>query len=130
MADVGKAFRARLLATTAVTDLVDQRVFRLFLPQNPTYGAVTVHQISGRRESVMGDDTGDVEGTVQVDSWDKPGGSLGDIKNAVRDSLQRFSGTVSGTTILEVFLESEIELWEEDLEAMRVSQDYRVWWRD
>lgn len=130
MADIGKAFRAQLLNATDVTGVIGQRVYRLFLPQNPTFGAVTIQQVSGRRESVMGDDTGDVEGTIQVDSWDKPGGNIGTLKNAVRDTLQRFSGTATGTTISDVYMESEIELWEDDLEAMRVSQDYRVWWRE
>ena len=131
MTALNEAIRARLLAVTAVTDLVGTRVYPLLLPQDPTYPAIRYQQITGTRESAMGSDVGLVEATEQVDSYDSTYAGARVLAEAVRAALQRFRGTVAGVVISDVFvLEGPLDLYEEAVKIYRVQQDFTVWHRE
>lgn len=130
MADVQAAIRTTLLAHAGTLALIGTRAWFLLLPQNPTLPAVTVQQVSGTRHSAMGDDVGIAEGRMQVESWATTRTGVRALAEQVRDALQRFRGTVSGTVINAVFLDAEMDVYEPGVTFWRVHQDYRVFWSE
>ena len=64
-----EAVRARLLAITAVTDLVGTRIYILTLPQTPTWPAIRVALIDEPVTSAVDGETALAQARIQVDAW-------------------------------------------------------------
>lgn len=129
MADVESAVRSTLLAHAGTSALVSTRVWYDQLPQNPTYPAVTVQQISGERPSAMGDDVGVGRGTIQVDAWAANRSDMKSLAEQTRDAMQRFRGTATnGTVIHESLFRSEFPLNDPEVHAWRMCQQFYVTW--
>lgn len=104
---VEQGVHARLAGSTAVNALAGTRIYALQIPQNPTFPCATYELIGAERESVMSADTGQVHARVQVTSWAKTYTAASALSEAVRTTLQRWSGTSTGVVIDEVFIEDE-----------------------
>lgn len=129
---IAAALGVQLAAYTALTDLVSSRIYSVTLPQNATFPALDFFMVGARRESAMGDDPGLVEGLWQVDVWDDSATDCRAVATQVRNALQRYRGTPSGssTEILDVFVENEHEDHEAEPPLHRVILEFRVWWRE
>ena len=130
MADSEAAVMARLIAHAGTAALVNRRVWHSALPQDPTLPAITVQEISGVPESTMGDDTGHVRGTVQVDAWAAKRDGCKALAEQVRDALQRYVGTHEGSTLTVVGMNSMGVRYESDGRIWRASQDFELWWTE
>lgn len=127
---IHEALFARLSGYAGLTALVATRVYPRQLPQNPTYPAVTYERISADRQSAMGSDSGLVSGRWQVSSWGKTYTDARDAAEQVRKALQRYRGTLSGTVIQDIFIESENDLPAELVDGetiYQIASDFIVW---
>lgn len=130
MADSEKAVRARLIAHSGTSALVGKRVWYSALPQDPALPAITVQQITGTPEGVMGNDTGHVRGTVQVDAWAAKRADCKELGEQVRDALQRYVGTHDSSDLTFVGMNSSGVQYESDGRLFRHSQDFDLWWTE
>lgn len=132
MSDVGAAVKARLEATTPVTNLVgvgpNARIFPMRLPQKPTLEAITYRKIGmPTRVHAFGQDPGLMEARVSVSSWAPTYDRVKILGEAVRDGLSRASGTFGGVVVQGMLFDNELDLYEDDTELYRVNQDYLIW---
>lgn len=124
-----QAWRKRLVSATAVSGLVGDRVGPR-LVQGEGFPSVTFGRVSTTRVHAMGADPGLEQVRMQTDSWGETYLAAKSLAEAVKTTVSRFRGTVTGETIQDVLLVNEIDLEEErgeDSMLHRVSQDYYVW---
>lgn len=137
MADIGAAIKARLEAVSAVTDLVGSgaaaRIYPIRLPQTPTLEAVTYQVVSAPpRPMAMGDDVQRAQKRVQVSSWGNTYAEAMALREAVRDALQRWTGTAGGVVVHHIGVENEFDVFEDDVGQGGVGawvghMDFLVW---
>jgi hypothetical protein len=87
------------------------------LPQTPTLPAYTFTVLGGPREHAMGQDEGTVHARVQVDIYDTTYLGTASGSKWLREAVSRWTGTATGTTIHEIFVDDERDSWEERLEG-------------
>ena len=122
----------QLAATAGLTALVGERIHAVMLPQNSPYPALNFFMVAATRPSTMNADRGVVDGLWQVDIWAETITAARAVAVQVRTALKRYRGTPtgSGTEILDCFMENEFEDHEPEPPLHRVTQEYRVWWRE
>jgi len=115
----------RLTSSSGNAAYCGSRVYPHNLPQNPILPSETYQVISAPREHAMGIDPGTVHARVQVDIYDST--YLGTVSGGkrVRDALSRWSGTATGVTVHDVFIDNERDAFVEQL----VGGDRTAWRR-
>lgn len=128
--------RARLLATSAVTDIVGgtshARIYPLRLPQRGKLPAITYQRIDGEREHAMEGTSGLARIRVQLDCWatDQAGRdgytTVKQLAAAVRGALDGWRGAQGSESIKGAFLIGDRDLHESGF--FRVSMDFGIWY--
>jgi hypothetical protein len=85
--DMAGALRARLLAASAVTDRVGQRVYWIQRPQAKELPSITLQLVSEQRPQHMGGFDGLSDARVQVDVWSTSHADAWAISEAVIEAL-------------------------------------------
>ena len=132
MSTIQDALYSRLSGYGGLSALVSTRISPLRMKEDQALPAVTFQRISGVPIKAMGADPGTVASRFQVDCW---GDRIGDggysdavgVAVQVKAALQRYGGTVSGVVIQQIFLENELEFYEEGTDTVRVMLDFIVW---
>lgn len=75
-----------------VAALVANRIYPNIVPQRATFPVVVYNQINAVRTSVMGEDTGTVDSTWQIDVYAQSYQGARELATAVRKALQRYRG--------------------------------------
>lgn len=127
---VEQALYSRLTAHAGTSAIIGKKVYPNLLPQDVTLDAITYQRISATRTPAMGADSDAAYARFQVSSWSSTYSGAKALAAQVQDALQRWSGTAGGTTVLEVFLLNELDIYEDETKYHRVIQDYRVWFRE
>jgi len=123
---------AYLTSKAAITAIVGARLYPHHLPQSVTvFPVLTFQQISNSHSHHLDSATGVAVARVQVDSWGISLASVESLGEAVRASLQGFTGNMEGSVIHFIQLESEQDLHELGLGGsddwiFRRSQDYLI----
>jgi len=130
----------RLLATSAVTAIVSQRIYEMVLPQSPTLSLVLVQLIADPRNYHLRGPSTLSRTRIQVDAYvperavsitDDPGAKLNTLADAIDGSLNGQTFTVGDPVSMRVtgvFQEDRRKLREPDeLRYLRVMLDYIVW---
>ncbi len=105
------------------------RIHALQMPQNPTLPAIVYRRISGIRFPHLGGVSGWAQGRFQIDCWAESYGAAKDTADAVRASLDGFTGTLT-TIKATIRIDNEFDLREDGTELYRVSQDYIIGYRE
>lgn len=123
------AIRTRLANFAGLSALVGTRIYPLKIPQNATLPAVAYEVVSAERESAMGADIGIAHFRIQLTIFAKKyseTGQLLDVATQTRAALQRFSGTVAGVEICNIFIENDLDIYGENVVQYQRIQDYKV----
>lgn len=130
-----QAIVARLLATSAVTALVGQRVWLLKLPQKPTLPAIRVQLIDNPQGKHLRGPNRSTAARVQVDCYQAEGAAtpydtIVAVATAVNAALVNEPFDVSSVRVTNVEELDRRSLYEADeLNLLRMFQDFRVWSR-
>jgi hypothetical protein len=103
------------------------------MPDNVTLPAVTFQVISAPRTSVFGEDTGDVRARLQFDVWAENFGADNqalEIADQLRAAFQRYTGTLDGTLINDIMIQSERHEWDDKALLYRLSFDFIIWYEE
>lgn len=143
-----EAVAARLLAVMPVTAIVDDRVFMLKLPQGENRAALRVQAIPGLRDQHLRGPVGMERTRVQVDSYVCEAPSVdayaqartlaaavrGDGLGASASGLWGWIGELGSppTRIhnVELLVDGSPEYEADELERVRIRQDYMVHWSE
>lgn len=122
MADIESIVNTRLRASTALNALVGTKIRPLLLKQGELVG-VTYHPISRVRDSAHGSDTGHVTSRFQVNSFATTYAGAIAIRNEVRASLQRWSGS---TAVVDTFTVDESQFFDPEADVYQFSSDFTI----
>lgn len=101
-------------ATPAITSLIASRVFAQTLPQGTALPAATIARLNTRPVHLMGDDSGLEGAVVEFSTWDIDYDSAKAAMLAIVGAFRRFSGTVAGVAIQDVFVRDLRDLHSEE----------------
>ncbi len=122
---VEQALYSLLSGNAGVAALVATRISPITKPEDATLPAITYRRISSQRFSAMGRDAGVIKGRFQIDVWADTYDSAVGVKEAVRAAVQRYS-TVTGVTIYDIFIISEIDFFEDDTGQYHIAVDIEI----
>lgn len=112
MADIGKTIRTRLLAVSAVTDIVSTRIYPIVLPQGCTLPAIRYRRISGGSDEHIRGTTGAANSWVQIDCYATSYAAVEALAEQVRLAIHTYRGTVGGVDIHSVELQNRMDMRE------------------
>lgn len=139
-----KALRAFLLADAPLAAVLGTRIYPIKLPQNPTFPAVTIQQISGFRYGHLRGPASLARPRYQIDAWTHARSSASAFEECqvlgglLLSRLEAYSGMMADTStspvsVYQVWVEfiDDRELFEEDINGgfYRYSADYFIWWQ-
>jgi hypothetical protein len=133
---IDQAIRTRLLAVSAVTDLVGSstaaRVHPLQMPQRPTFPCITYQIISGSPLYGLAGVAGVAEIRLQIDCWAQTTETVDgyakarELAEAVRGALSAYTGTVGTDVIQECSLVNRQVLLDGEAGVFRESLDFEI----
>lgn len=125
----------RLRDDAAIAALVSGRVFPVLIPESRAHGEsatpCVVFTLNHQARSLtVCDASSSVEGTYQIDSVSQSYFEAKEIADAVRLSLNSFTGPMGGTPVDRVLLETAQDLVEAEPGLYRVSQTYIFYYQE
>lgn len=103
------------------------RIYPLRLPQGYTLPAISFQRISTDREHVIDDGPiGWAWARFQLDMWAETYAEVRQLAEAVRQALDGYNDEMGDVTVAGAFAEGERDLYEEQTEIYRVTQDYLI----
>lgn len=132
----GDVLKTRLGEVAGVTGIVgappNDRIYKFWLPQDPTYPAIAYKQIAARRLRGTYSDPGYAEVTLQVISLAKTMDGAHALDEQIRLALERFGSSqpagipYAGTTLYDIVMGSSADGYAEEAEAFFVTTDWTV----
>lgn len=120
---IGKILRAILLNDATVSGLVGTRIFRLELPLNCVFPAISYTRVSDPYRQFVG------APRIQISCWGESLPDCLDLENAVMDALEGYSGIVNGVTIERIVPEGTQEFFNSDSGIFHIPLDFKVIYR-
>lgn len=127
MAGIAPGIRLALLADGPVVAVVVARIYFVMLPQEPTYPAITIDLISGDPGNTLSELPALVWSRVRVNCWGRTFAAAHALALLVEAALNGQKITVSGLLIRSVVADGMQSLYEPEVEAHYISQDFRIW---
>lgn len=126
MSDIEEAIRDKLLNDANVSALVGTRIYSSELPQKPTYPALIYERVDSERDFTMEGPSGFVESTFQIRVYAESYQEAKDLSNKTRQALNGLSEIVLGVRIHAIFLQSDSDEFDDDLEINSAILDFTV----
>lgn len=100
---IEQGIEQRLAADSTIAGLVGTRIYPLVLPEACQYPAITYQLISAVEIYTNDGPLGEVRARIQIDTWAKRYSQAKTVDQAVRASLNGFTGTLpDGTLVCEL----------------------------
>lgn len=99
MSNIRSAINAHLAAATAVTAIVNDRIYPVALPQDRPRPAITFSREKSGHDHNLKKASGTSLATIRVNSWGDKYKDAAALSEAVRVAMQGFSGTADGVKI-------------------------------
>lgn len=120
---------SRLTGFAGLSALVGSRVYPTKLKQDSDLPALVYWRVTAERPAAMARDSGIVFARFQVGSFAKRFDDANDVRAQVRAALKRWSDP-GPPEVLDVFLQSEVDLFEDDTKTHHLADDYRIAYRE
>jgi hypothetical protein len=134
VATIEEALRARLIADTAVVEMVGQRIYPLVAPPKAALPAIVYQRISGMRVATHDGPSELARPRFQFACIGSAYAGAKNLANAVRVALDGYSGTSSEVQVFVVLLENEFDFYtfesDEAASSCTVLVDFIVWHRE
>ena len=118
---------ALLNSSQAVKVLNNGRIYPLLIPANSVLPCITYQLISTIPEYCCDGPTGFTKSRIQIDTWANDYLDSKNLADAVRQTLDGYTGTLSdGTRVFSIMRDNATDLNDEDSRLMRVQTDWLV----
>lgn len=126
-AEPGKAIYSLLSNDVTVTGLVSTRIYPNQLPNQATYPAIIYSQVSEEFDSSKDGPIPTGIFTYQFDIYASTYPAAQNIANAIKSTLDWYTGTVAGKNVSRIKKGDESDdVWEDDKELIHVVQNYSI----
>jgi len=129
MAGIAPGIRLALLADGPVVAVVVARAYFTMLPQEPTYPAITIDLVSGDPNNALAELPALVWSRVRINCWGRTFGAANALALLVEAALNGQKIAVTGLSIRSVVADGMQSMYEPEVEAHYVTQDFRIWHR-
>lgn len=119
--DFESSLRETLLSCKPLTDIVDNRIFALHIPQGTRLPCVTYQRISGRPANTLTGFSGLESIDVQIDCWSQDYSQAKNIAKAVRAAMPQDGAPWAA------HLRGDADLFEDTVNYFRVMMRWTVW---
>jgi len=116
-----------ILINDATVKAITTRCYPVTLPQSPTYPLILYTKITGMRDHTLRGASGHAHPRFQIEAWAKTYTGAKTLADAIRDALDDYTGTASGTVIGSCLIDSERDDYQKEIEVYRVIMDFFVW---
>ena len=121
---IGVTMQDIVLADVATAALIDDRVFPLVYPSNPTFPCVTFRVISAYHEGVISEQVTTTR--IQFDVWSWTYLETEAVKATLMSLFNFYSGTVDGQVVIDTRVDLAFDTYEQNIKAHRAVVDVRV----
>lgn len=127
--------RSALVGSTAVTSIVESRIYPVLAPASSALPLITWRRSGITRSQTLGAPMGVPQVSVEYQIFAGTYEAARDVADAMRVVLDGYGGTVDNTTVRQTSLENEVDefvqLQGSDLPAVyQITQTYDVWWQE
>ena len=116
-----------ILVNDVTVAALTTRCYPVKLPQDPTYPLILYTRITGIRDHVLSGPSGHAHPRFQIEAWAETYAAAKALAAAMREALDGYSGTVEGVDIGSCLIDSERDIYENEIEVYRVVQDWMIW---
>jgi hypothetical protein len=128
---IGPFLVVRLTQDPVVSPIVGNNVFDTTALQDQTMPFIVFEEFDGQRYSAMGADADICDARVRLHIWYKTVPDRDALLTAVRKSLQRYSGTLAGIKVDDIFImHGGPNLYDPSVRAWHSVRDYRIIYRE
>jgi len=120
------AIYSRLSGYSGLTSLVSTRISTKEITQKTVKPCVYFEFTGIDRVSTIDGDSGMCNAQVRIISVAENTAAALEIADQVRAALQRYSGTISGTDIRDIFIENEYDEYESDTDESNIEQFFTI----
>jgi hypothetical protein len=106
------------------------RVYFAKLPQNPTYPAVTLEQISGDPGNTVNSVPGLSWARIRANSWGRTYEEADTVAHAVEAELNGQKFNLEGVRIGSIVADGIRDFYEPEVEAYYMSEDFRIFYEE
>ena len=122
--------RTALLADGTVAGLIGTRAYYKLLPQDPTYPALTLEQISGDPLNTVNSVPALSWARIRVNAWGKTYAAADALGIAVEDALNGETFSLTGLEIGSIVADGMRDFYEPQVSAHYMTQDYRIYYKE
>lgn len=113
-------------ATTQTGAIIDDRLYPLELPQNPTYPAATYQQINSQLTATGQNAPGDLEDAlIQFDAYATSHMAAKALAKALRGDLSGFRGTMGEVSVGAIHFQNEYDFWGAKAGVWRITLEFK-----
>lgn len=123
MSLIDEAIRAILLANTTVSNIVGTRIYPLNLPLDCDFPALSYSKPSDPYNRIVG------KPRFQIDCWAEDFTEVQNLKIAVQNALDGYSGTVLGINIEIIIPLDSVDTVEQNLGVYHIPYDFKIIYR-
>ena len=124
---IEEGLHALILADTATQSLIAGRLYPVIWPDVPTFPLCTFQRASTSTQSVLSGPLSLQTCRVQYDAWSQRYSDVKALFAAIDNVLNGYAGTLpNGTRVVDITLDSSLDLYDSVALAHRVSSDYLV----
>lgn len=109
-----------------IAGLIGSRVYPDILPQSVTYPALTYSEVSGVRVRDFDGPTGRARLRISIHSWSETSLQRNQLADAVRTALDGYAGLMGTTSVGNIILDNELDIFEEEVPVYRKVQDFII----
>ncbi len=126
-----KVIKTVLAAHAGVAGLVVARIYPVVMPQEPTYPNIVYRRVASERIQGVHSDPGVARVRLQVTAWAATYDECHALAEQVRLALERYGSAITGTTIAgvtvyDVFMGTEADAYEPELDKFAHATDFTV----
>ncbi len=122
--------RAALIANSTVSKLIDRRAYYKNLPQNPTYPAIVLEQISSDPLNTVNAVPALSWVRARVIAYGKTYADADELGIAVEDALNGQTFSLSGLEIGSIVADGMRDFYEPQVSAYYMTQDFRIYFKE
>jgi len=124
-----KAIFTRLSTDAGITALAGNRIYPQILPQNPTLPAITYFRVSTTKPYAQSNSVNIAQARLQISCWAETYSVMKSLVEAVRKSLDGFSGVVNGIQITS-YLNTCYDLYDDDTGIYHGIVDFKIFYEE
>ena len=127
--NIAPGIRTALLADAATATLVSTRIYFQHLPQEPTYPALVIEQVSADPHNAVNETQTLHWSRVRVHAWATTYAAADTLASTVQTALNGKKAAVTGLAIRSVVAEGPWDMYDPSVDAYQISQDFKIWHR-